>query len=67
MKTIYFERIQIINMNKSSMLIDIGEYVFITRRNFNKLLHCGSIECVIVERRDLRGNPIKWVAVPSIF
>ena len=62
--------IEVVRMNKASMLIRIPNYaspVFITRKKFNSLLDTSTLQCAIIEKEDDRGYKLPWIATLGIF
>jgi hypothetical protein len=69
MKTLSFNQIRLIRMNRASVCINIDntwDTYFISRKHFNSLLAGNNIQYVIVDKEH-NGSKLQWVAVPSIF
>ena len=59
--------IDIIHMNKASLIVRIdGEEYFVTRNVFNKIASKKETTIFIVEK-EYKGTVNKWLALPSIF
>ena len=59
--------IDIIHMNKASLVVRIdGENYLVTRNVFNKIASKQATTIFIVEK-EYRGAVNKWLALPSIF
>lgn len=72
MKTLNFNDITILNLNRASVSVSYkGDTILITRRLFNKLLREQKLEGDIVVNKFINntGNEVstKWFAVLSIF
>jgi hypothetical protein len=69
MKTLSFNQIRLIRMNRASVCINIDntwDTYFISRKHFNSLLANNTIQYVIVDK-EYQGRALQWIAVPSIF
>ena len=59
--------IDVIRMNKASLIVRIdGEEYFVTRNVFNKIASKKETTVFIVEK-EYRGFVVRWLALPSIF
>ena len=59
--------IDVIRMNKASLIVRIdGENYLVTRNVFNKIASKQATTIFIVEK-EYRGTVNKWLALPSIF
>ena len=59
--------IDVIRMNKASLIVRIdGEEYFVTRNVFNKIASKKETTIFIVEK-EYKGTVNKWLALPSIF
>ena len=59
--------IDVIRMNKASLIVRIdGEEYLVTRNVFNKIASKQATTIFIVEK-EYRGAVNKWLALPSIF
>ena len=59
--------IDVIRMNKASLVVRIeGEEYFVTRNVFNKIASKQATTILVVEK-EYRGFVNKWLALPSIF
>ena len=59
--------IDVIRMNKASLIVKIdGEEYFVTRNVFNKIASKQATPILVVEK-EYRGSVNRWLALPSIF
>ena len=59
--------IDVIHMNKASLVVRIdGEDYLVTRNVFNKIASKQATTIFVVEK-EYRGTVNKWLALPSIF
>ena len=59
--------IDVIRMNKASLIVRIdNEEYFVTRNVFNKIASKQTTTILVVEK-EYRGFVNKWLALPSIF
>ena len=59
--------IDVIRMNKTSLVIRIdGEEYLVTRNVFNKIASKKETSILVVEK-EYRGSINRWLALPSIF
>ena len=59
--------IDVIRMNKASLLVRIdNEEYFVTRGVFNKIASKKATTILVVEK-EYRNNVYRWLALPSIF
>ena len=59
--------IDVIRMNKASLVVKIDEeYYLVTRNVFNKISSKRATTILVVEK-EYRGAVNKWLALPSIF
>ena len=59
--------IDVIRMNKASLVVRIdGEEYLVTRNVFNKIASKQATTIFVVEK-EYRGTVNKWLALPSIF
>ena len=59
--------IDVIRMNKASLVVRIdGEEYFVTRNVFNKIASKQATPILVVEK-EYRGSINRWLALPSIF
>ena len=59
--------IDVIRMNKASLVVRIdGEDYFVTRNVFNKIASKQATTIFVVEK-EYRGSVNRWLALPSIF
>ena len=67
MVTISDFTIEVLRMNKASLVVRIeGENYLVTRNVFNKIASKQVSEVIVVERT-YNGIPSKWLAIASIF
>jgi hypothetical protein len=69
MKTLSFNQVRLLRMNRASVCINIDhkyDTYFISRKHFNSLLAGNNIQYVIVDKEH-QGVTLQWIAVPSIF
>ena len=59
--------IDVIRMNKASLVVRIdGEEYLVTRNVFNKIASKQATTILVVEK-EYRGSVNRWLALPSIF
>lgn len=59
--------IDVVRMNKASLIVRIDEeYYLVTRNVFNKIASKRATTIFIVEK-EYKGTVNKWLALPSIF
>ena len=59
--------IDVVRMNKASLVVRIDEeYYLVTRNVFNKIASKQATTILVVEK-EYRGTVNKWLALPSIF
>ena len=59
--------IDVVRMNKNSLIVKIeGEEYFVTRNVFNKIASKKETSILVVEK-EYRGSINRWLALPSIF
>lgn len=68
MTTFNLTDFKLIRINKASVTILYKEdFIFIVKKNYNKLLSETEIQGQIIEKHDIHGQAHKWLAILSIF
>ena len=68
MITLEHYNINVVRMNKNSLIVKIdGEEYLVTRNVFNKIASKQANTTILVVEKEYRGVVNRWLALPSIF